>query len=1178
MADGDRVGGVYLEIGSEVAKGTPEDSIKRIRAAVKRAAAIKMPVALDKLKRTELTAARKLAQETADSLPEIRLPVGLKKLTRSAATAGRKAAQEVIDGGRAVQLPVELGRVSRSAVAGSRRAAQALANAGEAVKLPVRPDEAAGFRARVDRIIDDIEDREAELPVIPDVDSAWASTRLSMLTRPRTVDIIPELNKAATAKVMAGLLALSGARAVTDRIQGLGRALGNLDRSLPAIAGMSTAILNVGSAALAGTSSLLTIGGGLASIAPAALALPGIFAGFGAGLGVMIAALKDAGDVLSDLGPKFSALQDTISENFWAQAEEPIRNLVSTWMPTLKSRLGEVADQLGIFFGSFSNALSSADNVGHLDSILASVRDSIDIAGEGIAHFVDALMGLADVGASYLPELASWFNRISETFSAWVEEATESGEIFEWIDTGIAALQDLGRVVWGIGGVFSNLGRAAAAAGGGGLGGLADGLENINRALEGPAFQGAMTTVFQGAYDAMQALGPGLAALGDAFVDFAPTLAEIMGLAGEIGSVGLGAIASAFENPAFQGGLTDFFEGVLEGVEAVAPHIPALAEAFGSVASFAGTLASVLGPVLGAAIEALAPVVTDLMDGLGPVVEVLGGALVSAIETVAPFIQDIVGRISEWVQNNPELAATIGAAAGAIGLLIGGAVGLISALAPVLGSIISVVTAVAGAGGLSAVLATVSAGFSAFMAAAAPIIGIVALVAAGAVALAGALVYAWQSSEDFRNAVMGLFTALQEAAQPVIEFITGTVIPVVMQVVDSLVNGVQMILDALIPFWTVMLEIWTEIINIMTPVVEFILSVLAPIFQHLGTIVSAAFTFISTVISEAINIVTAILQVFLEVLRGNWSGAWAAIQNVVAVVWQAIQNVVGAAITFVWTIIQSMLSTIQAVWNAIWSTVRDFVVSVWNAIVNKIMEVVGRVVSAVVSFVGNVKSNIQSGFNTAKETAINAFQALKDGVIEKAEAVVNWVKDLPGKIKSALGNLGDLLLGAGRDIMNGLKEGINDAWEGVKNRLSDITDMIPDWKGPRERDQVLLLEAGHLVMEGFDKGLQDSIPSIRRTLGGLTDDLPGMIGTQSLAAMSRASSRAAEAIMPPSVASIPRLPSGAVGDGQRIIREQSSSYTFNNYNSDAVRATRAQVAEFGMTIDEMPSEFVQEVA
>lgn len=1025
MADGDRVGGVYLEIGSEVAKGTPQDSIKRIRAAVKKAAAIKMPVALDNLKRADLTAARKLAQESADRVKEVQLPVELKKLTRSAATAARKAAQEVVDGGQPVKFKTDLEHITAKAITGVRRQAERIANVAP-ISFNVEAGKGATWQESVEDLIDDIEDREAELPVIPDVDTKWVSARLKWLSRPRNVPIVPKMDEGALGLVTTQLLALSGARAVTDRIRSLSNTLQNLDRTIPSIAGVSTALTNLGSAGLAGISNLLVIGGGLKDIGAIGLALPGMFAGFGVGIGVMVAALKDAGDVLSDLGPKFSALQDTISSNFWEKAEEPIRNLANTWLPTLNSRLGEVATELGTFFGSFSNALSSADNVGHLDSVLGNVRDSIDIAGDGIAHFTDAMMGLIDVGASYLPDLAGWFNRISEDFSAWIEQATESGEIFEWIDTGIQALQDLGRVVWGLGGVFANLGTAAAAAGGSTLGDLADGLENLNAAMEGPAFQGAMTTVFKGAHDAMAALGPGVSALGDAFLAFAPTLAEVMVLAGEVASVGLGAIAAAFENPAFQGGLTDFFEGLLSGVEAIAPHIPALAAAFGSVASFAGTLAAVLGPVLGAAIEALAPVVTDLMAGLSAIAPVLGGVLVSAIQAVAPFIQQIVGAITEWVVNNPQLAATILAVVGVIGGLIAGAASLIGALLPVVSTIVSIVTAIIGAGGLSAVLAAVSAGFSAFAAAAAPIIAVAAGILVGITALAGALIYAWNTSEAFRNAVVGLFQALMTAAQPVIAFITGTVMPVIMQIVQAVISGVTMILNALTPMMTVIIQIVTQIIAIMTPIIAFILSVFAPIFTYLGTVVSAAFTFIATIISSAINIVTAILNVFLQLLQGNWSAAWQAVLNVGRVIWESIKAVVMAGITYARTVITAGLTMIQGLWSAIWGAISGVASAVWSAIVSFVTSGINRakafvssgmnaiksiwttVWNAVSSFVSSVLSRIVStvsnGINSARNFVSNGLNAIRNFFSNVWNAIVSFVTSALSRVVSTISN------------------------------------------------------------------------------------------------------------------------------------------------------------------------------
>lgn len=1001
---------------------------------------------------------------------------------------------------------------------------RSLANAkrqleGLEATVPVMAEIANGAKQRVQEQLDGI---DATATVDVDVDHGAASAKIRGFTRPRILPVHVKVNKASLAAAASAVAALSGARVLGNFGRSIKNAITSLDRALPSLAAGATAITTLGAAGLAATSNLFALGASLVSILPAALALPGIFAGFGVGLGVMVAALADTGDVLGDLGPKFAALQDNISAQFWERAAGPIRELANNVLPLLNTRLGEIGSELGGFFASAAGALNTPMNMGLLDGMLANLRDSIDIAADGIGSFINAIMGLGSVGASYLPQLAGWFNDIAASFEAWVQTNTENGNLFTWIDAGVVALQDLGRVLGATGGILGGFATAAANAGGANLGALADGLERVNTAVNGPAFQGALTTVFQGAHDAMAALGPGVAALGDAFTDFAPTLAEIMVLAGEIGSVGLTAIADAFQNPAFQGGLTDFFEGVLTGVEAIAPHIPALAEAFGSVASFAGTLAAVLGPVLGAAIGALAPVVTDLMGGLSAIAPILGGVLVSAIQAVAPLIQQVVGAIVSWIEQNPGLATGLLVAAGAIGGLILGAVSLITALAPLISSIIGIVAGLAGMGVSFAGVGTAILGF----------LGPVLAIIAGIAALAALLVYAWTTSETFRNAVIGLATAILAYMQPIIAFITGTVIPVVVQVAQAFMSMVMQIVNALIPMITVIIQIVTQIIAIMTPLVAFVLSVLAPVFTFLGSVVSAAFTFIGTVISTIINIITSILQVFLALLQGNWSAAWAAVKNVAVTMWEGIKAIIGAAIDFVWSVIQSGLQMIQGVWNAIWSAIGSFVSSVWNAIwsaitsfvarivaavvgfvnsvkskiqsgfnaakdaavsawqtlVSRIRSFISNLVSAIVSFVSNVKSNIQNGFSTAKQMAVDAFQRLVSGVKDKIGNLISDVKALPGRIKSGLGNMGSLLTSAGKDLIQGMINGIKDMAGSLVDAAKGVVDGAVDGAknllGIASPSKVFM-EIGEYTGEGMIVGLEHKARGVNSAMSSM---------------------------------------------------------------------------------------------
>lgn len=129
----------------------------------------------------------------------------------------------------------------------------------------------------------------------------------------------------------------------------------------------------------------------------------------------------------------------------------------------------------------------------------------------------------------------------------------------------------------------------------------------MNTALSGPAWQGALTTVFKGAHDAMGNLGPAMQALGDAFINLAPVLARIMDLATQIATVAIVGIAEALQDPVFTSGLGSMLEGALAGMQAFAPAFTEIAKHMGSILELAGVMAEAFGPLLAEALIAFAP-------------------------------------------------------------------------------------------------------------------------------------------------------------------------------------------------------------------------------------------------------------------------------------------------------------------------------------------------------------------------------------------------------------------------------------------------------------------------------------------------------------------------------------------------------------------------------------------
>lgn len=100
------------------------------------------------------------------------------------------------------------------------------------------------------------------------------------------------------------------------------------------------------------------------------------------------------------------------------------------------------------------------------------------------------------------------------------------------------------------------------------------------------------------------------------------------------------------------------------------------------------------------------------------------------------------------------------------------------------------------------------------------------------------------------------------------------------------------------------------------------------------------------------------------------------------------------------------------------------------------------------------------------------------------------IKGIPGRVKSVFADAGSWLKRAGSDIIAGLIRGIKDAIPGLSGVLDWVTGMIPDWKGPAERDRKLLEPTGQMIMQGLGRGIVRGADDVRGQLGQVTASLP----------------------------------------------------------------------------------------
>ncbi|MFI5840544.1 hypothetical protein ACIA8K_12630 [Catenuloplanes sp. NPDC051500] len=942
----------------------------------------------------------------------------------------------------------------------------------DAIDLDVDLDEVS--RRHVLDQISDIQDHLDELRGDIEVDvnepaKIVAQVKLAALTRPRTVTIIPQVSKSAVTKVATLLAALSGARLLGDILDKLWNSIKNLDKAIPLIGTLALAIANLGSVGIASAANLFALASSLASIGPAALALPGILGGVAIGLTATVVAFADFKQRIPEVVTAWNSLKSTIQDNFWAVAQEPLRELIDGLLPEFSSGMAKVSTQLGGFFASLATGLGDS-LVPALAGMFDDLSESITIATGATGDMASIIAILGTVGAGYLPRLAQWFADITARLNEFLIRASEGGEQSQlngWINTGIEALKDLGTILVESVQILNGFAKAAEAAGGSSLATLADALTHISDVVNGANFQSKLTNVFVAAHAAMDEIstrsGPGVEKF---FSTLADTLQAVLPLAGQALGDLLGGLTTALSQASTQMGIIELFDGIAKAVTALQPALGPVATALGALLGLIGAMAAAFAPVIATIFTALAGAVIQLAPVIEQLVMLLSGVLLAAVTALAP----VVGEL-----------ATAFAGLGSGGILdtivvaFSGLAPVLQTIAPLLGDAL-----VAALGALMGLLGPV-----------ATLLGSVANVLLSMVAeILPLIVPLWDS---LGSALAGIVTALTPVITKILEIATAiigplvaAIAPVVTEWFPKMKEAIARLAEALMPVLVALQAVVDFLVPILAPAIAFVAGLLLDTF--VGAINGVALVF-----EGVVEIVTGIWNTFAGLFTGDWSRMWDGIKSIFKGIWDTIVGIIETALNvFVIGKITGFFKAGAKLFAEGWASIRSGATAAWDGIKGGWSSFLSTLSNLGSSAMSTLRSIWSGGLNALKGVAESAWNAVRGAFSSGVSAVVNTVRNLPSTIRDALSNAGSVLVSVGRQIIEGLISGIKSMFSTVAATLGALTDMLPDWKGPAQRDRVLLYDAGQLVIDGFINGLESRYGAVRESLTGLTDEVSGM--------------------------------------------------------------------------------------
>lgn len=929
------------------------------------------------------------------------------------------------------------------------RAKEQIDSIADDVKVTPKTDAAAlrVLRARIQHAVHDIdvsahlsevskrrlkhqlEKMDADVTVNVDVDRGVARAKMAWLTRDRWVKIKPYLDNIAVQKVVTGLAALSGARALKDVGDRFKDLLKDLDRTALKAGIVTSSFLALAGAAGALSGNLIAAVGALVKMTPAMLAFPGIALGMGAGLYTLIRSLGNYADEIKDVNEKTSQMEAAFNRAFWDQAAQPFRDLADNVLPTLQQGLVGIADAQGRWFRSMADVAMQQANIDALATTLENARVATETAGTGMGNLVQGILRLGQVGSAYLPALAQEFNRVTEAFAKWAQEGADSGSIDAAIRRGWQALKDTWTTTKAVGRAMRTIYEEADRAGFT-LENLRDNMLAFDRALDSQRGRGILEQMFRGAHEAMINFKAGLGDIGPALTKMAETARYSFGIAGAAAGVMVSTLATIGSDAGFTAGLKSFMQDINGALMKIRTIAHPLGRIFGAILELAGRLANNFSKVLVKAVIALEPAFVTLLKALGPIADALSDLLVRAIEIAAPHLE----KFAQWVKDtDPDTILKIAGAV--IGLAVGikGLVGIGSAVVGIaeFASALAKLGKLLGIGGAVAEGASaaggVASGVSGLGAAMSALSGPVGIAIAAIVAIVAAVVYLWNTNEKFRDSAKQTWEDIKAAIGVVVDWLSTEVIGRFKEFwhnispdLQPVFNAAKGVLDAFGNTWG---EYW-----------ESIKAVFQGVWDSFSGILEGALDIILGILRMFIGFMTMDMDNFVEGLVQIWNGVWNGFIRILQGGLQIASGIIGFALAF-----------IKHLWESFWAY-----------------------------------------FNISPKSSLGKFIA---SVSDALAAASRWFSQWPSKVKQAFNGSGTWLWQAGKNIISGLLDGLRSGWNSVTRWFSRATSSIPKLKGPENVDKALLIASGRWVIQGFQKGLESQYGSVRASLKNLTATL-----------------------------------------------------------------------------------------
>lgn len=826
---------------------------------------------------------------------------------------------------------------------------------------------------------------------------------------------------------------------------------------------------------------------------------------------------------VNKLAPAFKRLKQSVQGALFKPLQGEITAVAKNLAGPLRTGMTATASQFGRLgasvtaFGKSASAVTLVQGLfSRLKTEIAGVKsDTVTGLFKAISAFVSqTLPGFGGLGAA--------IDRTLQRLTNFLNKAVAGGKAFQWLETGKAAIAQIGHLLADLGATALNVFNSIRAAGGGNLTAfqnLAAGLREFTGSAEGSS---QITTVFKAINAVAAQTLPVIKALIGGLASLAPTVQQLALQVGPILTSAIEGIVPALQGvgdglvPVFQqlgeavdilaqgGGLTAFGKAVGDLLAALAPLLP-------TIATLINSGLNVLGPAL----SALAPVISGIASALDAIANSPLGPFLGVLAAQFLLVFAVTGKVGLAFRSlgpTLRLTGTLLRLAGQAVIFLGRA--LITALIanPVVAAILAIIAVLVIAYFKVKVFRDiVNAIGSALLTAGKAILGFgKSLVEAFQAGGISGLISKIGSSLGNLGGLIGdalsglggvVLSGLSAGFSAVVTFfaqLPGKIVSALVtfgpQVLAAIGNG---LLSVIVFLGTWYIKFITFFITLPFKIAGFLLQVGPTILRAIATGLGAVLLFLA-------NFVIQVLAFFIT-LPFRILGA---LLSLALLIKQPFLNGVTAVVNFLTTAIPAIL----AFFAALPGRILAFLVSLpgrlaaaasaaWNAFKTATITAVTAIVAFARAAPGRILSGLQRLGSLLSSLASRAWNAFKSATSRGISAAIAFIRSLPGKAVAALSSFNARMAQLGRDVMQGFINGVK-ALAG--NLISAVTGPIGDAIGKAKSllginsPSKVFKSIGASIGEGFVKGLQGSTSKIDSTITSLIDRVRKAFGSKNL--------------------------------------------------------------------------------